>query len=264
MSEFSEKPLSLDSTPPEAAAPQPAAPPPASPLSPKGSTFTPRLVIGIAIILAGILLTLNNLPGFGEYSHILFKLWPLVLVFMGLAKLRQDSSKIGGGILVALGLYFLAVMFGGHNVEEMIGPVLLVGFGIFVVVQALKRRRGPRPEGTAFDDTLQGTAIFGGFKRRPLSKAFRGGDLTAIFGGFETDLRGASLAEGEAVLDLFILFGGGELQVPQDWQVDVRATALFGAVDDKTHHAIQDESSPVRPKLIVTGLVLFGGCEIKD
>ncbi len=264
MSDFSEKPLSLDSAPPEAPTPQPSAPASAAALPPKGTAFTPRLVLGIGIILAGILLTLNNLPGFGEYSHILFKLWPLVLVVMGLAKLRQDSGKIGGGIMVALGLYFLAVMFGGHNVEEMIGPMLLVGFGIFVVVQALKRRRGPRPEGTAFDDTLQGTAIFGGFKRRPLSKAFRGGDLTAIFGGFETDLRGASLAEGEAVLDLFILFGGGEVQVPQDWQVDVRATALFGAVDDKTHHAIQDEGSPVRPKLIVTGLVLFGGCDIKD
>lgn len=263
MSEFTEKPLTLDSTPPEAPAP-PSASAPMAPLHPRGTAFTPRLVLGIGIILAGILLTLNNLPGFDNYSHILFKLWPLVLVFMGLAKIRQDASKIGGGVLVSLGLYFLAIMFGGHDVGEMIGPMLLVAFGIFVVVQALKRRRGPRPEGASFDDTLQGTAIFGSFKRRPLTKAFRGGDLTAIFGGFETDLRGAGLAEREAVLDLFILFGGGEVQVPQGWQVDVRATALFGAVEDKTHHAILDEDAPARPKLIITGLVLFGGCEFKD
>jgi hypothetical protein len=270
MSDTHDKPLSLDSTAPalpggEAPAPEaPSAQPAVAPLPHRGTVFTPRLVIGIAIILAGLLLTLNNLPGFGQYSHFFWRLWPLVLVFMGLAKIRQDSSKMGGGVLVAVGLYLFAVTVGGHDVGESVGPMLLVAFGIWVVVQALKRKRGPKPEGVAFDDTLQGTAIFGSFKRRPLSKAFRGGDLTAIFGGFETDLRGAALAGPDAVLDLFILFGGGEIQVPQGWDVDVRATALFGAVEDKTTHLIQEEGGPARPKLILTGLVLFGGCDIKD
>ena len=274
MSDSHDKPLSLDSPAPalpagDAPAPDAASaaasvPPPAAPPAHRGTVFTPRLVIGIAIILAGILLTLNNLPGFGNYSHLIWRLWPLVLVFMGLAKIRQDSSKMGGGVLVAVGLYLFAVTVGGHDVGESVGPMLLVAFGIWVVVQALKRKRGPRPEGVAFDDTLQGTAIFGSFKRRPLSKAFRGGDLTAIFGGFETDLRGAALAGQDAVLDLFILFGGGEIQVPQGWDVDVRATALFGAVEDKTPHLIKEEDAPARPKLILTGLVLFGGCDIKD
>jgi predicted membrane protein len=269
MNDMNDKPLSLDSPAPdmpvggnESAAPPPAAPPPSRP-APKAGVFTPRLVVGIAIILAGILLTLDNLPGLGDYTGIIFRFWPLLLVFMGLAKVRQDSGRMAGGVLVAVGLYLLAITLGGRDVGEAIGPMLLVAFGIFVVVQALKRKRGPRPEGAAFDDTLQGTAIFGSFKRRPLSKAFRGGDLTAIFGGFETDLRGATLAQDEAVLDLFILFGGGEIQVPQGWDVDVRVTALFGAVEDKTPHVIREDAAP-RPKLILTGLVLFGGCDIKD
>lgn len=272
MSDIHDKPLSLDSPAPalpggDAPAPEPssaAAPqPPALPAH-RGTVFTPRLVVGIAIILAGIIVSLNNLPGFGHYSRFVWRLWPLIFVFIGLAKIRQDASKMGGGVMMAVGLYFLALTVGGRDVGEAIAPLLLVAFGIWIVVQALKRKRGPRPEGVAFDDTLQGTAIFGSFKRRPLSKTFRGGDLTAIFGGFETDLRGTALAGQDAVLDLFILFGGGEIQVPQGWDVDVRATALFGAVEDKTHHLIHEEGAPVRPKLILTGLVLFGGCDIKD
>jgi hypothetical protein len=264
MSETPEKPLSLDSSFPEST-PAPSAPvPAATPEPPKGSAFTPRLVLGIGIIMVGVILTLNNLPGFGNYSHLLLRLWPLVLVFMGLAKLRQDGSKIGGGLMTAAGLYFLALTLGGHDLGEAIGPMLLVAFGIFVVVQALKRHRGPRPEGVAHDDMLMGTAIFGGVKRRPVSQTFRGGEVTAIFGGFEADLRGAALADGHAVLDLFLLFGGGEIRVPAGWDLDIRATALFGAIEDKTSHLIREEGQASRPRLTVTGLVLFGGCEIKD
>jgi hypothetical protein len=260
MTDSIEKPLSLDSAAPESPAPPPVPPPAAA--QPRTPTFTPRLVLGIGIIVLGLVLTLNNL-GFA-YGHVVFKLWPLVLVFMGLAKLRQDGSKIGGGVLVALGLYFLAVIFGGHDVGEAIGPMLLVGFGIFVVVQALKRRRGPRLEGVAHDELLSGTAIFGGVKRRPVSQTFRGGELTAIFGAFEADLRGASLADGHAVMDIFLLFGGGEVRVPAGWDLDIRATALFGAIEDKTSHVIREEGQPARPRLTLTGLILFGGCEIKD
>lgn len=271
MSDSHDKPLSLDSQAPalpggDAPAPGPDPAPAAVQAHPshRGTVFTPRLVIGISIILIGIITSLNNLSGFGHYSHFVWRLWPLIFVFIGVAKIRQDSSKMGGGVMVAVGLYLLALTVGGRDVGEAFGPILVIALGIWVVVQALKRKRGPRPEGVAFDDTLQGTAIFGSFKRRPLSKAFRGGDLTAIFGGFETDLRGSTIAERDAVLDLFILFGGGEVQVPQGWDVDIRATALFGAVEDKTHHTIQEEGAPARPKLILTGLVLFGGCDIKD
>ncbi|MCM2250693.1 MAG: DUF5668 domain-containing protein, partial [Geothrix sp.] len=52
------------------------------------SPFSPKLVVGVAIIVAGLLLTLDNLNLIE--AHRLFKLWPLVLVAMGVAKIRQD------------------------------------------------------------------------------------------------------------------------------------------------------------------------------
>ena len=59
-----------------------------------------------------------------------------------------------------------------------------------------------------------------------------------------------------------MLFGGGEIRVPEGWEVANRATAIAGALSDSTHHGpttVED-----RPRLVITGLILFGGTEVKS
>ena len=225
------------------------------------SPFSPKLVLGVAIIVAGLALTLDNL-GLVE-AHILFKLWPLVLVALGVAKLRQEGSKgTGGWVLVLVGAFLLLVNFGRVHLTDALGPLLIVALGIFIVVKALKQARGVPPELEKSEDFLQGTAIFGAFQRRVLTQAFRGGELTAIFGGFEVDLRHAALAEDQARVDVFVLFGGGEIRVPEGWEIANRATSIMGAVGDKTFHGGAPQAG--RPRLVITGLTLFGGVEVKS
>ncbi len=226
------------------------------------SPFSPKLVLGVAIIVAGLVLTLDNL-GLIE-AHTIFKLWPLVLVAMGIAKLRQDGSGggMGGWFLVLGGLFLLLVTFARGHLAEALAPMLVVALGILIVIKALKQHRGVPPELAHSDDFLQGTAVFGGFKRRVLTQAFKGGELTAIFGGFEVDLRQAAIESGQARIDVFVLFGGGEIQVPEGWEISNRATAMFGALNDNTHHGPAPTEG--RPRLIVTGLILFGGTEVKS
>jgi preprotein translocase subunit Sec61beta len=225
------------------------------------SAFSPKLVLGVAIIVAGLVLTLDNL-GLIE-AHTIFKLWPLVLVAMGIAKIRQEGSGggMGGWTLVLAGAFLLLFTFGRGHLAEALAPMLVVAVGILIVIKALKQSRGVPPELARSDDFLQGTAIFGGFKRRILTQAFKGGELTAIFGGCEVDLRQAALDSGQARIDVFVLFGGGELRVPEGWEIANRATAMFGALNDKTHHG--PSSAEARPCLVVTGLILFGGLEVK-
>jgi hypothetical protein len=219
-------------------------------------------VLGVAIIVGGLVLTLDNL-GLIE-AHTIFKLWPLVLVAMGIAKLRQDgpNAGLGGWFLILGGAFLLLASFARGHLADALGPMLIVGVGILIVIRALKQNRGVPPELARSDDFLQGTAIFGGFKRRILTQAFKGGELTAIFGGCELDLREAALDSGQARIDVFVLFGGGELRVPEGWEIANRATAMFGALNDKTHHG--PSSTEARPCLVVTGLILFGGLEVKS
>ena len=242
--------------------PQPLAPghlvaPP--PTSPRRVPAKPLLIFGIGMIFLGILAALDNL-GIAD-MHVVLKLWPLILIFMGIAKIRQQDSGSGGYALLIGGIFALLVVFGHRHIEDVIGPMILVAIGIFVILRSLNQHRGLSPEQRLSEDMLSGSAIFSSFKRRINSKSFRGGELTSIFGGFEVDLRQAAIHEGSARLDIFILFGGGELRVPEDCRVDVQTTAIFGGVEDKTH-SFREEPREGQPRLVLTGLVLFGGLDV--
>lgn len=224
------------------------------------SAFTPKLVVGVAIIVVGLVLTLDTLGLVN--SHAILRLWPLALVAMGIAKLRQEGTgSTAGWALVVVGTFLvIALVDGDHSVT--LGPLLIVALGIFIVTKALKQNRGIPAELSHSDDFLQGTAIMGGFKRRVATTTFKGGQLTAIFGGYEVDLRQCALEGGQARLDIFVLFGGGEIRVPEGWEIVSRATAIAGAINDNTHHGPQ--GGEARPRLIITGLILFGGTEVKS
>jgi hypothetical protein len=100
-------------------------------------------------------------------------------------------------------------------------------------------------------------ALMSGVKRK-FAGLFRGAQLTAIMGGIELDLRGARV-EDVAVIDALAFWGGIEIFVPDDWAVVNQGHALMGGFDDSTRHPDPGE----RPRLIVRGLALMGGVEIK-
>lgn len=240
------------------------APPPAQPSLAeriRPHTFTPKLVFGIAIIVAGLLLTLDNLVPDHEIFRTAFKLWPLVLVVMGYAKIRSEREQnVGGYVLVVAGLFGLMVTFGFRHFEDFIGPAILLAAGIFIVTRALQQHRSVPPELKDSQTFVASSAIFSGTKRRPLGP-FRGAELTAIFGGFELDTRQSVLEIGSARIDVFVLFGGGEIRVPEGWEVQNQATAIFGGIVDKTPpQALTSD----RPRIQLIGLVLFGGVEIRS
>jgi predicted membrane protein len=93
------------------------------------------------------------------------------------------------------------------------------------------------------------------------SQDFQGGEVSAIFGGMELDLRDAGLAGGTAIIDATVVCGGIELRVPRDWRVNIQTTTLLGGVENKRS---QPNASDVKGELTITGAVLCGGIEVKD
>ncbi|HUK13223.1 MAG TPA: DUF5668 domain-containing protein [Thermoanaerobaculaceae bacterium] len=108
--------------------------------------------------------------------------------------------------------------------------------------------------------TVSAFALLGAVRRRSIGQDFRGGDLTAIMGGCELDLRGASIMSGDAVIDTFAMWGGIEIRVPEDWTVVVQGTPILGGFEDKTRHVAGDP----RKVLVVRGAAVMGGVEIKN
>lgn len=224
-----------------------------------GWRLSPQLLLGLFIIAVGIVLTLDNLGIL--YADNVLRYWPAGLIAIGLLKLSQ--SRGGGGglagvIFVIAGTWLLLETIGLVDVSvRHAWPLILVFIGAAVVWQGLRgHSRGPSVDA---NDTLSAAAVLGGISRGNNSKAFRGGELTAVMGGLEIDLRQARI-DGEAVLDVFAMWGGIDIRVPEDWTVIGRVTPILGGVDDHT----RPPQTAVSQRLVIRGMVIMGGIDIKS
>jgi predicted membrane protein len=222
--------------------------------------FTPQLFVGLIILLVGVVMTLDNLQVLEAQRYLRF--WPAGVMALGLVKIWNsrdgDGGAFGGFLILVIGTWLLLEQTGFVRISfwEM-WPALLVFFGLFLVWQGVS---GPRRRLTGDSNALiSATAVLGGVSRGNNSAAFRGGELTAMMGGCDIDLRHASI-DGEAVIDIFALWGGIELRVPPDWTVVSRVTPILGGVDDTT----RPPQGATRHRLVLRGFVVMAGVEIKS
>jgi predicted membrane protein len=235
-------------------------PPERDPITAHGPRLTPQLLVGVIVIAVGVLMTLDNLALIDAEHYLRF--WPVGLIAIGLLKLWHSREGFGGSfgglMFTIVGTWLLLEQTALVRVSFWdMWPTLLVFFGGFLVWQGLS---GPRRR--AFTDTnslVTAVAVLGGVARGNNSAAFRGGELTAVMGGCELDLRHAAI-DGEAVIDVFALWGGVEIRVPEEWTVVSRVTPLLGGVDDKT----RPPQGSSKHRLVLRGFVIMAGVEVKN
>lgn len=254
--------------------------------------LSPQLVLGLAILLFGTLITLDNF-GWLEFSVRSYRsYWPLVFVVIGLVKLsqvREGTSTVGGFIWIIAGSLLLSRNLGLIYISfRDLLPLALVAFGGLLVWRALTGHTGPRAsvrerlekriesraekwerggrqeeEATHGDpaSVVNGFALLAGMERVISSQNFQGGQMTAILGGCELDLRQASIQPGsEPVIDVFAFWGGIDIRVPDDWVVVSRVLPIMGGYVDKTH----PPKGETTKRLVVRGMVVMGGVEVRN
>ncbi len=221
------------------------------------------VAIGGLIVLVGILLLLDNFRIIR--FHDLLDYWPVGLIVFGVARIieaRSTSSYIWGGMLALFGALLLLDNLNFLNFEfNLLWPLLIIGFGVSMLVRTMDRKRvlaaGPDSAG-ASNPSLGMWAIFSGFKRRIDTQDFQGGEIVAVFGGVQIDLRHAGISGDRAVIDVNALFGGVDIRVPETWSVVMRGVGIFGAFEDKTLHPKPDANVKT-PELVITGCGMFAG-----
>jgi len=110
------------------------------------------------------------------------------------------------------------------------------------------------------DDYLDAVSIFGGAKKRILSKDFKGGEIVNIFGGADIDFTQADIT-GRVIIDVTQVFGGIKLIVPPHWHVTSDMVALFAGFDDKRMMKSDYGSDKV---LVLKGTSIFAGVDIRS
>ncbi len=135
--------------------------------------------------------------------------------------------------------------------------VFKLGVWVGMITAAAFARRVIPSRGDEESEELALMAILNGIDLKSRAKGFKGGALTAWFGGIALDLRDAELAPG-ASLSVNTLFGGVAVKTPPNWRVESSVKSLAGGVDVKTP-AGDDPDAPV---LKLEGLTLFGGVAV--
>ena len=209
-----------------------------------------RFALGLAFVAVGLLLGLDQA---GVLKIIgLQRWWPLLLIAVGIVKVlqpREDGQRAIGVALLFLGGWFQLMAVG-------FWPMLLIAAGTLLLWQAFEKPLPPPPVDLSYVSEL---ALLGGFKRTMASTDFKGGYITAVMGGLELDLRRTKIVTSPAYLDVVALWGGMDLKVPVDWDVEVRVVPIMGGYEDKTQAPVPSDGAP---RLVVRGYAVMGGMSI--
>jgi predicted membrane protein len=237
-----------------------------------GRPLGPRFIFAIFLIIAGTLLFLSNIGLFPVRD--IWAYWPLLLAALGGSKFsnsRSSSGRVWGIILVVGSVLILACNLGLLHVrEDVIWPVLLIGFGFLVLTNTLESRKRSRsalgfPTGpVALSDVLlKDWAVLGNVKRKVETDNFLGGELISFFGSVDIDLRRARIspATKSVTIEANAVFGAVKLRLPGNWRVNVKGIGILGSFEDKT---IPPGTTVDTPIVVISGYSVFGAVEIED
>jgi predicted membrane protein len=108
-------------------------------------------------------------------------------------------------------------------------------------------------------DYLNTTAVFGEVKKTIVSRDFKGGKVSSLFGETTLDFTDADIS-GVAELDISQAFGEITLIVPMNWRIEPDMSQFLAATRDKRGDVAQSERTD--KVLVITGNSAFAALTI--
>ena len=252
-----------------------------------------KIAAGILIMMVGAFLLLNKMDFFIPGVYHLVISWQTLLIAIGIILLfdRHSDHKTGGLVLILVGTLFLlpkidnTLFWGGHNIGGFIVPVIIIAVGIGFIIKSSTRRDdnkdyetwcGEHPEWkkrfgdfgknvtTNGGDILRKEYVFTGSKEKWTQGKLKNVEIEAVFSGVELDFTQAELADDikvAAYIKVKSVFSGVVLYVPDDWNIMVQKTGVFGGFTDNRPNRVLQISGE---KLVILEVeAVFGGGEIR-
>lgn len=217
--------------------------------------------LGIFLVSLGGYFLLRNLGLIPSFIPWYLFGWEMVFILIGGSMLI--TGKREGIIFLAIGgLSILPDIFywwPHYSIRDM-WPIVLIIIGASIIMRRKDHKSTPKDEKE--DDFLNENVVFGGLEKTFNSQNFKGGKITLVFGETNIDLTKAQMASEEVTLDVFCLFGGNTITVPNDWTVVNKSFITFGAYEDQRSPNSIQENDPNKV-LRIKGSVVFGGAKIK-
>lgn len=235
----------------------------------KLNTFVTALVF----IVVGLMFIGRNLGIVDPYWFCVIVSWQMLLVVIGVTHLIKRKFW-GGFTFLAIGSFFLFPEIIDGNFFETFWPLIFIIIGISLLFKRKshqswecswdKRGRGENQEGayTSADGFVTSDNTFGSVQQIVLDPAFKGARLKCTFGGTVLDLRRTKLESPETCIEVECTFGGIEILVPGDWNIQTQIQTAMGECVDKRYNVIQ--TIDTEHILVIQGKVTFGSVELKN
>ncbi len=215
------------------------------------------IVWGIVIVAIGIILGLNAV-GITDIDIFFDGWWTLFIIIPCGISVFTSKNKVGNIIGVTVGVILLLnclEIIDFEIVWKVVVPVLIIAFGIKLIFNnAFTKKEFPKIK----IGTKSSTAIFSGKEIKYDDEIFNGATYTAVFGGIESDLRGAAI-QNNAVINVTVIFGGVDILLPENVNVKTSSTSFFGGIDSEDHLNNGDNAITV----YVNATSIFGGIDVK-
>lgn len=230
--------------------------------------FSTRLLIGLWIIALGLIFLAGNL-GWIDTRQAFRLFWPLLFVLVGTSMVTQKGNRKSnswGWVFIGVGLWIFADKIGWVDVNfwELAFPLALLALGGTLVWRAMNGSKADTASAPGTSDEhsefVRSFAVMSGTELRPVSRPFRGADLSAVMAGIKLDLSDARMDGDSASVEVFAFWGGIEIYVPPDWTVTSKVATLMGSFVDKR----RPTSTVPTKTLVITGFVVMSSIEVKN
>lgn len=222
-----------------------------------------NILWGIVFIIVGIVLAGNAL-GLTNINIFFDGWWTLFIIVPCFIGLFKESEKIGNIIGLFIGIIFLLSCQGVIDFDmiwKLIFPTILIVIGIsFIFKDTIggKVSKEIKKLNENKKDFSEYCATFSGQNVKFDNEEFKGAELTAVFGTVKCDISKA-IINTDTVINAEAIFGGVEITVPENVQVKVKATPVFGGVSNKTINSNKENVHTV----YINATSVFGGVEIR-
>lgn len=220
-----------------------------------------NLLWGLVFIIVGVVFGLNALEitSINIFFDGWWTLFIIVPCFIGLFK---NEDKYGNLIGLVIGI---CLLLGCQDILEftliwkLIVPFILVMIGLsFIFRDMLNGKVKKEIKKLNKEETKEYCSCFSGQKLDFSKEEFTGCSLNAVFGGVECDLKNSIIKE-DIVINASAIFGGITIYVPENVNVKISSTSIFGGVSDERKNKPKDEKYTI----YVNATAMFGGVEVK-
>lgn len=223
-----------------------------------------NIVWGILLIVLGVIFGLNAM-GITDINIFFRGWWTLFIIIPSACGIIRNPRKIGSYIWLVIGVVLLLNVRGIielKNISKLIFPAILVFIGLGIIFREqvgtkVNEKIKDLSSKTSKEGLEEYYATFSGQDLNFKGETFKGASLNAIFGGIELTLKEAEITQ-DTLINATSVFGGIDIIVPENVNVKVKPTSIFGGTTNK----VKDEKQNV-PTLYVKSFCLFGGVEIK-